>query len=79
MNVEHHDNERASMPQRSDDPYSDFMVRVMNSCRIAIAQQGAMNDTEYGIVRAVRDLLLELDPAIDPDANRANIIIREMP
>lgn len=61
----------------SNDPYSDFVTRIVNSCRIALDSQGSMNDGEVTIVKAVRDTLCQLDPAIDPDTYpRHTIIIR---
>jgi hypothetical protein len=50
------------MARTSPDPYSDFVVRVMNSARIAMAQGDSMSQGEYEIVEAVRQSLLDLDP-----------------
>jgi hypothetical protein len=46
----------------SDDPYSDFVVRVMNSCRIALAQGDTMSRDETMIVEKIRATLIDLDP-----------------
>jgi len=52
------------MPGRkAHDPYGDFVVRVMNSCRIALTKAGGMSDDELKTVEDIRNLLIKLDPA----------------
>jgi hypothetical protein len=63
------------MPYKSDDPYGDFVVRVMNACRIARGQHGAMSDDEDTIVETIHDRLVSLDPSA-VHIPEANIIIR---
>ena len=63
-----------------EDPYSDFVTRVVNSCRIALNKQGRMSDKEVEIVLAVRDTLTRMDPEIRPETwARKNVILRDMP
>jgi len=63
-----------------EDPYSDFVTRVVNSCRIALNKQGRMSAKEVEIVLAVRKTLTDLDPEVNPDVwVRKNVILRDMP
>lgn len=62
------------MSRRSNDPYGDFVVRVMNSARIARAQADSMSHDEADIVEVIRSVLLELDPSAK-DVIRANVSI----
>lgn len=48
--------------RRSQDPYGDFVVRVMNSVRIARMQGDRMNEDEMAIIESVRECLVALDP-----------------
>jgi len=61
------------MARKSDDPYGDFVVRVMNSCRIALNQMGTMNDHETSIVLAVQEALVNRDPDAIHTAERSII------
>lgn len=60
---------------RSHDAYGDFMVRIVNSVRLAENQAGTMSEHEFSIVERVRDLIEELDPP-SMAIIKANIIIR---
>jgi hypothetical protein len=64
------------MPRRSDDPYGDFVVRVMNAARIALAQGDSMSQDEFRIVEMIRDTMLVLDPASN-GVRKANVIISQ--
>lgn len=66
------------MSRTSNDPYGDFVVRVMNSCRIALNQQGAMSHKEFETVKAIRETLVGLDRAAGA-VRKAGIIIRDNP
>ena len=50
------------MPRTSDDPYSDAVIRIENSIRIALDQQGSMNEREVDILMCLRRELRRLDP-----------------
>jgi len=62
--------------RRSPDPYSDWVVRVWNSCRIALDQQGSMNQTEFEIIEKVRDLIVELEPYA-PQCRKCSVIVNQ--
>ena len=50
------------MARQSKDPYGDFVVRIINSCRIAANQAFGMSDDEYFRVMKVHELMTTLDP-----------------
>jgi len=49
------------MARQSKDPYGDFVVRIMNSVRIAANQAFDMSDDEYYKVVKIRELMTSLD------------------
>jgi len=51
-----------NMARQSKDPYGDFVVRIINSCRIAANQAFGMSDDEYFRVMKVHELMTTLDP-----------------
>jgi len=66
------------MARQSDDPYSDFVVRVMNAARIARNQTNKMSEGEFAIVESVRRTLVDLDPHAE-GTPKANVILRPYP
>lgn len=65
------------MPRVSNDPYSDFALRILNTCRVAIGQSYNMSDREYEIVKGIRAMLLRMDPTAE-DMPICTIIHREL-
>lgn len=65
------------MARHSDDPYGDFVVRVTNSCRMAVGQAMDMSDDEYYRVSRVLEALRKHIPDHD-QCRRATIIIRDL-
>lgn len=63
------------MARHSDDPYGDFVVRIVNSCRIAVGQAMDMSDDEYYNVCRILDEMRKRDPN-SSDVRRATIVIR---
>lgn len=63
------------MGRTSDDPYGDFVVRIMNSCRIALGQTSEMSEAEFNVVRRIRHAMIQEDANAE-DTIKASIVIR---
>jgi len=53
------------MSRKSQDPFGDFVVRVMNACHRARGQSDTMSDDEFFAIEAVRERLLSLGPSAE--------------